>query len=296
MTKAKILTGNPVKLSNLLITIFMMCIAVILLLPIFVVFTTAFKSDTEVALAGFRWFPSELNLENFRKAMSMGNWSRYFLNSIIVTSITVIGSLFFNSLAGYTFARLRFRGKQFLFILIMIGMMIPPQAIIIPQFVMLRSVPLLGGNNLAGEGGVGLLNTYWALIIPFLSGSFGIFLCRQFYISFPTELDDAAKIDGCTPFQTYWKIYFPMSTQIFATLCILKTVATWNDFFYPLIMTQNDKTRTIQLALQLFKGSTATHWNWLMAGTVITIIPVVLIFLFAQKYFVQSIASTGMKN
>lgn len=274
----------------------LLLLSIVLLLPLLVVLTTAFKSDAEVALASFRWLPSRISLDNFGKALSMGNWGRYFANSIIVTSITVLGSLIFNSLAGYTFARLHFRFKQFLFITIMIGMMVPPQAIIIPQFVIIRSVPFAGGNNWLGQGGVGLLNTHWALIVPFLSGSFGIFLCRQFYASFPTALDEAATIDGCSPFQTYTHIFLPMSKQIFATLCILKTAAVWNDFFYPLIMTQNDDARTVQLALQMFKGFTSIHWNWLMAGTLITMLPVLIVFLCAQKYFVAGIAHAGMKN
>ena len=181
-------------------------------------------------------------------------------------------------------------------VLIMLGMMIPPQAIVIPQFVILRSVPFLGGNDWMGQGGIGLLNTNWALIIPFLSGSFGIFLCRQFYTSFPKELDEAARIDGCGSFGIYARIFLPMSKQILATLCILKTAATWNDFFYPLIMTQQEEAKTVQLALQMFKGTTSTHWNWLMAGTLLTMIPVVIVFLCAQKYFVAGIAHAGMKN
>lgn len=283
-------------LASTLILLALCVFAGIMLLPIFVVITTAFKSDSEVALATFRWLPQNLSLDNFAKALSMGKWGRYFINSLVVTAVTVVGSLFFNSLAGYTFARLKFRFQKTLFLLIMVGMMVPPQAIIIPQFVLLRSVPFAGGNNWAGQGGVGLLNTYWALIVPFLSGSFGIFLCRQFYVSFPGALDDAARIDGCSYFRAYRSIYLPMSKQILATLCILKTAATWNDFFYPLIMTQNDDTRTVQLALQMFKGSTSTHWNWLMAGTLITMLPVMAIFLCAQKYFVQGIAHVGMKN
>ena len=121
-------------------------------------------------------------------------------------------------------------------------------------------------------------------------------MCRQFYITFPESLDEAARLDGCGSVRTYFRIYLPMSKQILATLCILKTSATWNDFLYPLIMTQNEDTRTVQLALQMFKGSTATHWNWLMAGTMLTMIPVIIVFLCAQKYFVAGIANAGMKN
>lgn len=284
------------KFGNWMITVIIGVFAIITALPLLIVFMTALKTDAEVAVGSFRWLPERIDFSNIKKVLSMGNWMGYFKNSVIVTAVTVAGSLVLNSIAGYTFARLKFKGKNFLFLFLMLGMMIPPQAIIIPQFVILRSIPFAGGNDWLGRGGIGVLNSYWALIIPFLSGAFGIFLCRQFYLTFPSSLDEAARLDGCGSFQTYLKIYLPMSKQILATLCILKTSATWNDFLYPLIMTQNEETRTVQLALQMFKGSTATHWNWLMAGTMLTMIPVIIVFLCAQKYFVAGIANAGMKN
>lgn len=280
------------------ITIVILCIwGIITLLPIFFVLFTSFKTDAEISIANFKWLPSSfLNFDGFAQAWKMGDWLGYFKNSIFVTVVVVCGSLIINSLAGYAFARLNFRGKNALFMLILLGMMVSPQSIIIPQFVMLRSFPLMGGNNILGQGGTGLLDTYGALIIPFLAGSFGIFLCRQFYLSFPRELDEAARIDGCGPVKTYLYIFLPMSKTILATLTILKGVATWNDFFYPLILTSSERMKTVQLGLQMFKGSTATHYNWLMAATLITSIPMVILYFCAQKYFVQGIASTGMKN
>lgn len=270
---------------------------IITLLPIIFVIFTAFKTDPEISLSGFKWLPSSFtNFENFIQAWYMGDWLGYFKNSVIITVVVVAGSLVINSLAGYAFARLDFKGKNILFMAVLMGMMVSPQSIIIPQFVMLRSFPLVGGNNILGQGGTGLLDSYAALIIPFLAGSFGIFLCRQFYSTFPRELDEAARIDGCGPVKTYIYIFLPMSKTILATLTILKGVSTWNDFFYPLILTSSEKMKTVQLGLQMFRGSTATHYNWLMAATLITSIPMVILYFCAQKYFVQGIASTGMKN
>lgn len=270
--------------------------AAVTLVPILFVILTAFKTDPEISITNFRWLPSSFNLDSFVQAWKMGDWPTYFKNSVFVTLIVVGGSLIVNSLAGYAFARLKFRGREFLFMIVLVGMMVSPQSIIIPQFVMLRSFPLMGGNNIFGQGGVGILDSYAALIVPFLAGSFGMFLCRQFYTSFPKELDDAARIDGCGPFKTYLYIFLPMSKTILATLTILKGVATWNDFFYPLILTNSEKMKTVQLGLQMFKGSTTTHYNWLMAATMITVVPMVILYFCAQKYFVQGIASTGMKN
>lgn len=284
------------RVTNTVIFVLLFLLAMVILVPIIFVVLTAFKTDTEISLMNFKWLPSSFNLENFNMAFQMGDWGRYFFNSLFVTVVTVVGSLLFNSLAGFAFARLKFRGKNVLFVFLLIGMMVPPQSIIIPQFVMMRSVPFAGGNNWMGQGGTGLLDTYASLIIPFLAGSFGIFLCRQFYSGFPTALDDAAKIDGCGAFKTYFRIYLPLSKQILATLVILKSVATWNDFFYPLIMTQSEKMKTVQLALQMFRGSTTTHYNWLMAATLLTALPMIIVFLCAQKHFVQGVVSSGMKN
>lgn len=267
------------------------------LVPIAFVVFTAFKTPAELTLRKFAWLPAKWETQNFVNAFGYSgyNWPLYFRNSLFVTFVSVVGSLFFNSLAGYSFARLRFRGRNILFLCLLAGMMIPPQAIIIPQYLVLRDIPLAGGNNLLGQGGTGLLDTLWGLIIPQLCGSFGIFLCRQFYLGFPRSLDDAARIDGCREFRIYWNIYLPQSTTILATLTILKSVAVWNDFFFPLIMTTNDKSRTVQLALQVFKSS-SSKWNEVMALTLATILPLIIIFLFAQKYFIQSVASSGMKN
>lgn len=299
ITLDKTTMGNKEKnrLMDVITYLILTCWIMITLLPIVFVILTAFKSDTEISLAQFKWLPTSFTyIENFKQAFQMGNWPKYFANSFFVTTMVVIGSLFFNSLAGYSFSRLIFKGRDALFLMVLIGMMVSPQSIIIPQFVIMRSVPLAGGNNIFGAGGTGLLDTYAALILPFLSGSFGIFLCKQFYSSFPTSLDDAAKIDGCGPFRTYISIYLPLSKTILATLAIFKAVATWNDFFYPLIMTQSDSMKTIQLALQMFRGSTATHYNWLMAATVITVLPMVFVYFAAQKSFVQGIATSGSKN
>ena len=269
----------------------------IILVPIIFTVLTAFKSDPEISMASFRWLPASFgNLENFKKAFEMGDWIQYFKNSLFITVVTVVGSLLFNSMAGYAFARLKFRGREPLFLSVLLGMMVSPQSIIIPQYVMMRSVPFCGGNNVFGQGGTGLLDSYTALIVPFLAGAFGIFLCRQFYSTFPSSLDDAARIDGCGVIKTYFVIYLPLSKTILATLTILKSVATWNDFFYPLIMTQSEQMKTVQLGLQMFRGSSATHYNWLMAATIITVIPMVIVYACAQKYFVQGIVSSGMKN
>jgi multiple sugar transport system permease protein len=270
--------------------------ALVVLVPFLFMVTTSFKEMSEITVAGFTWLPKHWLFDNYVKAFHDGNWARYFFNTFFVTVIVVTGSVFFNSLAGFSFARLDFFGKNFLFIAILAGIMIPQQSIIIPQYIIMKSIPLAGGNNIFGQGGHGWLNSYWALIFPFLSGAFGIFLCRQFYLTFPKALDEAAKIDGCSPFRMFIRVFLPNSKVIIATLVIFKFVATWNDFFNPLIMTSSEKVMTIQLALQQFKGMASIQWNYLMAATVISMLPILVVFFACQKYFVQGIVSTGMKN
>jgi multiple sugar transport system permease protein len=270
--------------------------ALIMLLPFTGMIFTALKSSNEIYLTNsFSFFPKAWRVANFIEAMQVAPWHRYFFNSFIVTSIAVVGSLFFNSFAGYSFARLKFPGRDFLFFFILIGLMVPPQVTIIPQFLIMRGMPFFGGNNWLGQGGTGWLDTYYALIIPALSGSIGIFLCRQFYLGFPKALDEAARIDGCSPFRAYFMIYMPASRPIYASLGILKTVAVWNDFFYPLVMTNSEKMRTVQLGLQVYRSSGMVQWEYLMAATTIVTIPVLIIFLCFQRYFVQGIMTSGIK-
>ena len=210
--------------------------AAVMFAPILIVFLTSLKPGEEVRVSSFTLLPRAWRVRNYVDAFSRGEWGLYYYNSFVVTVVSVAGSLLLNSLAGYSFARLAFPLKNLIFMLLLAGIMIPPQSIIIPQFLILKGIPLAGGNDVLGRGGRGLLNTRWALIIPELSGSFGIFLCRQFYLGFPRSLDEAARIDGATSFTTFGRVFLPLSGPILATLAVLKTIHMWNNFFFPLIM------------------------------------------------------------
>ena len=270
------------RIDNYLALVLLICGAVVILLPIAFVLITSFKTDVEISLMGFQWLPSTVYFGNYVNAWNMENWPRLFLNSFIMTGVTVVISLLINTMAGFAFSRIKFRGREILFIFMLMGMMVPAQSIIIPQFIIIKNL--------------NLYDSFPALIIPFLSAPMGIFLCRQYYLSFPESLDEAARIDGCNYFQTYYRIFLPLSKTLLATLTILKAVQSWNNFFYPLIFTTSEKMRTIQLGLQMFKGSVATHYNWLMAAALFTSLPIVLVYLLAQKYFIAGIQNSGMKN
>ena len=180
-----------------------------MLAPIAIVLLTSLKPGNEVIVSSFSLLPKRWRFDNYVTAFSKGGWGRYYFNSLYVTVVAVAGSLSLNSLAGYSFTRLAFPAKNLIFMLLLAGIMIPPQSIIIPQFLILKGIPLAGGDDLLGRGGRGLLNTRWALIVPELSGSFGIFLCRQFYLGFPRSLDEAARIDGATSLATFTRVFLP---------------------------------------------------------------------------------------
>ncbi|WMJ89771.1 carbohydrate ABC transporter permease [Anaerocolumna sp. MB42-C2] len=273
----------------------MSVVTVIMLIPIIMMFTTSFKTMEEIKSPAFHLIPANFSLVNYFNAMAVGDWTVYFRNSICITLAAVIFSLLFNSIAGYAFARLRFPGSKILFTLLLIGLMMPPQVTMLPTFLIMAKFPMMGGNNLFGVGGTGMINTYAGLVIPLVSGSFGVFLCKQFYENFPRSLDEAAEIDGTNKWQTYFQIYLPNSKAILATLGLLKGVSVWNDYLWPLVMTNSEKMKTLQLALTMFKSDSYIQWNQMMAAAVLIVLPMILLFLFSQKYFVQGIVTSGLK-
>ena len=266
-----------------------------MLTPVIMMFVTSFKSMEEIKSSVFHLIPEHFSLVNYIDALESGNWLLYFRNSLIITIAAVVFSLLFNSIAGYAFARLKFKGSKVLFSLLMIGLMMPAQVTILPTFLIMAKFPFAGGNNIFGQGGRGLINTFAGLIIPLVSGSYGIFLCKQFYENFPKSLDEAAEIDGAGRWKTFFLIYLPNSKAILATLALMKGVAVWNDYLWPLVMTNSESHKTVQLALTMFKTETTIQWNQMMAIAVLIVLPMILLFLFAQKYFVQGIVTSGLK-
>lgn len=269
--------------------------SLIMLTPILMMVTTSFKTMDEIRSAVFSFLPEKISLDNYIMAMSNGNWPVYFRNSLIITLLAVVFSLLFNSIAGYAFARLKFRGSGALFGLLMVGLMMPAQVTMLPTFLIMARFPLTGGNNILGVGGKGLINTFAGLIIPLVSGSYGVFLCKQFYENFPRSLDEAAEIDGANKWKTFFTIYIPNSKAILATLGLMKSVSVWNDYLWPLVMTNSDNRKTVQLALTMFKVDTSIQWNQLMAASVLVALPMVILFLCCQKYFVEGIVTSGLK-
>lgn len=265
-------------------------------LPFVVMLSTSLQTKSEIFSPSASLIPNKILISNYVEAMKSANWLRYFWNSTFITVVVVVISLVINSMAGYVFARIPFRFSKPLFMLVLAGMMIPPQVTMIPVFSMLRSVPLVNGNDILGNGGSGLLGTYSGLIIPFIAGSFGVFLCRQFFVGFPKELDDATTVDGCNRLQAFLRVYLPLSKPVLASLAVLKFVGTWNEYTWPLIMVRSEHMRTVQIALTLFRNESEIRWNLLMAATLLVSLPVYLLFTFAQKYFVSGILMGSVKG
>src|SRR5205085_4222781 len=204
------------------------------------------------------------------------------LNTVLVTVAVVVGNLLFCSLAAYAFARMKFFGREVVFILVLATLMIPFQVIMIPTFLIVRKL--------------GLIDTLGALIIPNLANAFGIFLLRQFFRTLPVELEEAARIDGASRLGVLFKIVLPLSGPALATLAVIQFLWTWNDFLWPLVTIYNPNNMTLQLGLATFQGAHQTNTNLLMAANVMSMLPVLLLFFVAQRYFVRGIATTGLKG
>jgi len=269
-----------------------------MIIPFIWMVLTSLRPESEIFVTGggFRIFPTHWAWDNYIKAMQAAPFGRYFLNTVIYAVSRVVLNLTLCSMAAYAFARLRFPGKSLLFWAVLATMMIPGQITMIPVFILLKKMPLAGGNNLFGAGGHGWLNTYWGLIIPGSVGAFGIFLLRQFFSTLPTELEDAARIDGCSEFGIYRQIVLPMSKPVLATLGIFTFTAAWNDFIWPLIIVSKESMKTLQIGLQVFQSQYATRWDLLLAGTVTVTVPILVVFLIGQRYFTHGIALPGMKG
>jgi multiple sugar transport system permease protein len=224
--------------------------------------------------------PSGIHWQNYTDAIHAAPFGRFFLNTTLVTIAAVLGNLVLCSLAGYAFARLRFFGRDVLFVLLLATLMIPFQVVMIPIFLIMRNL--------------GLVDSLGALILPNLVTPFGIFLMRQFFRTLPIELEEAARLDGCSRLRTLIRIVLPLSGPALATLAVITFLWNWNDFLWPLVVIQSEHNMTLQLGLSTFQGAHSTAWTLLMAGNVLAVVPMLLVFLLAQRQFIDSIASAGV--
>ncbi len=258
--------------------------AISMILPFLWLVVTSFMTNAQIFAYPPSFLPKPIVLDNYAQAAEGMPIFRYFFNSLLVAVITTIGQVFIASMAGFAFAKLNFKFKEPLFLIILVTMMIPPQVNIIPLFYIMKELHWI--------------DTFQALILPGLFGGFGVFLMRQWFKSMPDALFEAAQIDGCNIFQSFFKIAFPLALPAVATLAIFTFITTWNGFMWPLIVTNSDAIRTLPVALASFKGSfrETIEWGQLMACAVITTIPAILVFLGGQKFFIKGIMSAGVKE
>ena len=281
--------------TKIILLIVLSFFAFLVVMPFVLMITGSLKTVAEINASSFSVFPKVPQFSNYIKAFQRHLWARWFLNSVYVTLTTTLVSLLVNSMAGYAFARLDFNGRKVLFYTILLALMVPEQLTILPRFIVLRSLPLAGGNDILGQGGSGLVNSYAGLMVPLFAGAFGIFLCRQFFLNFPKSLDDAAEIDGCGAARIFLQIYIPNSQALLMSLGILKATFAWNDYMWPLTIVQSERMMTVQLGLALFRDETIS-WETLLAATTVVMAPLIALFLVTQKRVVGGLVTTGMKE
>lgn len=286
---------RTVSLATALIFIALSIGAVIFALPFVWMILTSLKTDRQVRTIPLILWPDPMIIEPYTRAWVEANFSRYTMNSLVVSTIAASSNALLSALMGYTLARMRFRGRNVVFTLVLSTLMIPVQIAFIPMFLIVARMPLLGGNNLFGQGGSGLLDTYAGLLAPHVVTAFGIFLMRQFMLGFPSELEDAARVDGASEFMIFWRIMLPLSVPALITLFLLHFTGVWNDLLWPLVVTNSEAMRTLPLGLTQLRGVLYTEWNLVMAGTAISVIPTIILFMIGQRYFQRSIVITGMK-
>ncbi len=262
--------------------VFVAAFGLVMALPFYYMVITSFKTLEDVTQV-----PISLTLKNptikpYQDLLDAMSYGRFMLNSFIVAITTTAGTLFFCSLAGYAFAKHQFRFKNFCFMFLLSTMLIPGSVLLVPGFLLMRDF--------------GFLNTFWPLILPGLTGAFGIFLARQFIHEIPDDFIDAARIDGASDFRIYWQIIVPLSKPLLATLAILTFLYNWNNFISPLIYIFDESKFTLPLGLSLLQGRYTNWENVQMAGAALAIIPVLVLFFIFQKQIVRSLSTSGLKG
>lgn len=257
-----------------------------MIVPFIWMVTTSLKPPHAAFTYPPELLPREFNFDNYTMLFTLVPFGQYFLNTLFVTALTVFGQIIITSLAAYGFARLRFMGRDFLFVVCLATMMVPYQVTLIPLFLLVF--------------GLGWVNTYQGLIIPGVSSVFAIFLLRQAFLGVPKDYQEAARIDGASEFRIYWRIFLPLNGPALATLAVFAFMGTWTDLLWPLLIARTPEMRTLELGLAYFNASTSafrqTNWPLMMAASVVVMLPVLIVYIFAQRYFIRGISLSGVKG
>jgi ABC-type glycerol-3-phosphate transport system permease component len=258
--------------------------AVVMLTPFVYMVSTSFKSQAYVLTIPPQFIPNPATLDNYVQVLTTQNFAAYFMNSVVVATTSTVISVLISSMMAYAFARFRFRGRELLFRLVLVGLMVPAMMLIIPQFILAKQL--------------GLIDSLQGLVVFYVAASISLntFLLRGFFASIPGELDDAMQVDGANAWTRYWRLVMPLSTPALATTTIFTFLATWDEFAWALTIINDPGKRTLPLAIELFQGQNATQWGLVFAASVVAVLPVIVVFLIFQKYFVQGLTSGAVKG
>lgn len=269
--------------QRFLIYVLLILGSIVFMIPFLWMVSSSLKELPQIFVYPPQWIPDPFRWDNYVVTLGKMDFLVALKNTLLITGLGVLGQLLSSSVVAYGFARLRFPGREFLFLLVLSTMMLPPQVTMIPVFIIFRSL--------------GWVDTFKPLIVPafFGGGAFFIFLLRQFFLTIPKDLEDAARIDGCGTFRIFWQIILPLAKPALITVAIFSFMNHWNDFMGPLIYLNSAHKRTLAIALQSFQGQFTAEWNLLMAASIVVLIPVLVIFFALQRYFVEGIVLTGIK-
>lgn len=261
----------------------LLVLSALFMVPLYWMFSTALKSPQQTFAIPPEWIPVPAQWDNFAKVFEEVPFGRFYLNTLFLAGANIVGHLVSVTLVAYGFARLRFPGRDILFLIMLSTLMIPYQVTLVPRFILFAKL--------------GLTNTYWPLILPAFTGTpFLIFLVRQYMMSIPFDLDEAAYIDGATRFDVFWRIIIPLTRPALMLVIVFTFIDVWNDFLQPLIYLNDPNMFTVSLGLSFFQGARETNWNLLMAGSVLAMLPPLVLFFFAQKQLIGGISVEGLKG
>ena len=275
--------------------VFLFVVSLLVIMPFAWMVSLAFTPESQ-AFGSVSLIPANPTLDNFEIAWTDANLVRAMFNSTVVAVAVVLGNSIVAIMAGYAFALLPFRGRFPLFLVLISTTAIPVSVTLIPLFLMARAIPLMGGNDILGQGGSGALDTLFGVMLPYLVLPMNIFLARQYFLSSTPELAEAARIDGAGEWRIFSRIYLPLAHPLIAVVAIFSFVGAWDDFLWPLVVTNSQYSQTVQLALARFLSSGNIQYGPLMAGAVLATIPVVVLFLFNQRAFVSGLSEGSIKG
>ncbi len=261
----------------------LIALSITFLAPFALMVSTSLKTEDRIFTESLEWIPNPIRWQNYIEALQSFPFLLYLRNTLFVCALVVVGTVLSSALPAYGFARLRWKGRDVLFLIMLATIMLPAQVTMLPVFVMFRTI--------------GWTGTYLPLVVPpFFGSAFAIFLLRQFFLTIPQELSDAARIDGCTEWRIFWQIIVPLSVPALATVALFAFIGAWTDFINPLVYLTDENTYTLAVGLQTFVGRHSSEWNLLMAAATVVTLPLMVVFFFTQRLFIEGITLTGIKG